>query len=71
MAGGDNGVDASQLKGLSKYFNSQTNAGRANVRINSLFICISLYLVNILLGLQLFFLIMIVEKLFLKVCLKL
>lgn len=28
---GDSGVDESQLKGLSKYFNSQTNKGRANV----------------------------------------
>ncbi|XP_053601393.1 ATP synthase membrane subunit K, mitochondrial [Plodia interpunctella] len=28
MAG--DSVDGSQLKGLSKYFNSQTNAGRAN-----------------------------------------
>lgn len=29
MAG--DSADASQLKGLAKYFNSQTNAGRANV----------------------------------------
>ncbi|KAL0850438.1 hypothetical protein ABMA28_012242 [Loxostege sticticalis] len=28
MAG--DSADASQLKGLAKYFNSQTNAGRAN-----------------------------------------
>ncbi|KAJ8734226.1 hypothetical protein PYW07_014777 [Mythimna separata] len=27
---GDSSVDESQLKGLSKYFNSQTNRGRAN-----------------------------------------
>ncbi|XP_026727828.1 uncharacterized protein LOC113493965 [Trichoplusia ni] len=27
---GDASVDESQLKGLSKYFNSQTNRGRAN-----------------------------------------
>lgn len=27
---GDSSVDESQLKGLSKYFNSQTNKGRAN-----------------------------------------
>ncbi|XP_045760423.1 ATP synthase membrane subunit K, mitochondrial-like [Maniola jurtina] len=29
MAGAEN-VDESQLKGLSKYFNSTTNKGRAN-----------------------------------------
>ncbi|KAK4288122.1 hypothetical protein Pmani_038838 [Petrolisthes manimaculis] len=28
---GDAGVDASQFKGLSKYFNGTTVAGRANV----------------------------------------
>ncbi|CAH0699241.1 unnamed protein product [Spodoptera exigua] len=27
---GDSSVDESQLKGLAKYFNSQTNKGRAN-----------------------------------------
>lgn len=30
MAGAD-GVDESQLKGMSRYFNSQTTTGRANV----------------------------------------
>ncbi|XP_023944457.2 ATP synthase membrane subunit K, mitochondrial [Bicyclus anynana] len=30
MSGADS-VDESQLKGLSKYFNSTTNRGRANV----------------------------------------
>ena len=28
---GDAGVDPNQLKGLSKYFNGSTTAGRANV----------------------------------------
>lgn len=32
MAGGES-VDESQFKGLSKYFNSTTNRGRANVSI--------------------------------------
>lgn len=32
MAGGDS-ADESQLKGLAKYFNSQTSRGRANVSI--------------------------------------
>lgn len=35
---GDSSVDESQLKGLSKYFNSQTNRGRANVSIQQLYI---------------------------------
>lgn len=35
MAGGDS-VDESQLKGFAKYFNSQTNKGRANVSIFSI-----------------------------------
>lgn len=32
MAGGDAHVDESKLTGLSKYFNGQTTAGRANVK---------------------------------------
>ncbi|XP_059619648.1 ATP synthase membrane subunit K, mitochondrial [Phlebotomus argentipes] len=31
MAGGEDAAEAAKLTGLSKYFNSVTNTGRANV----------------------------------------
>lgn len=31
MAGGGSGVDESQFKGFSKYFNSYTDRGRGNI----------------------------------------